>query len=533
MALNGSLHARSISAPIRTLVIGLDGCSWNVLEPLLETGELPNLSALREQGASGVLESTVPFYTGPAWASYATGCSPAAHGIYDFMMLRADGRLSVASQSDLRRPTYYRQLGAEGKRSVLINLPLDQDGCEGAVIVNSWLTDDEGRRIFPLGRRERYSRLLQAYRTFPAAVGDVQELCSLEQARFDLARELFLGEDWDHFFVLFSSTDWLGHALTGKFLRGDESAGAALLKLYRQIDRHIGWLVDHAGGAAIAVVSDHGQCEETAVLRVNSLLRTLGLVSVVSRDPQEQSPFFVDRRKRGRARITLPPAISRHRSSRFIRPLGASTKKLLARSLGVEVVASVPRLDRTTSRAFMPTDASFAVYVNDPDGSEVASIRQALREVKLSDDSSAIDGAWTVQELYGQSRDDGPLMFVAPANGVRLSAALKEPILHYPSRPGRGCHQRDGIVILAGAGTKATDLGRLSIYDIAPTLLWAMEAGVPRNLDGRVAFEAFEEAFAAVRQVNEVDSYAPDMAASAPDGESAEVTRRLKALGYI
>ena len=53
----------------RTLVIGLDGCSWNVLEPLLETGELPNLSALREQGASGVLESTVPFYTGPAWAS--------------------------------------------------------------------------------------------------------------------------------------------------------------------------------------------------------------------------------------------------------------------------------------------------------------------------------------------------------------------------------------------------------------------------------------------------------------------------------
>ncbi len=65
---------------MRTLAIGLDGCSWNVLDPLLETGELPTLARLRAEGAHGVLESTVPFYTGPAWASFATACSPAAHG---------------------------------------------------------------------------------------------------------------------------------------------------------------------------------------------------------------------------------------------------------------------------------------------------------------------------------------------------------------------------------------------------------------------------------------------------------------------
>ena len=75
---------------MRTIAIGLDGCSWNVLDPLLETGQLPNLAALRDRSAHGVLESTIPFFTGAAWASYATGCSPAAHGIYDFMMLRED-----------------------------------------------------------------------------------------------------------------------------------------------------------------------------------------------------------------------------------------------------------------------------------------------------------------------------------------------------------------------------------------------------------------------------------------------------------
>ena len=97
---------------------------------LLDSGELPNLSYLSEGATRGVLESTIPFHTGAAWASF-TGASPAAHGVYDFMMLRDDGRLSVATQRDLRRTTYYQQLGAQGRRSVLINLPLDQNGCEG------------------------------------------------------------------------------------------------------------------------------------------------------------------------------------------------------------------------------------------------------------------------------------------------------------------------------------------------------------------------------------------------------------------
>src|SRR5439155_24237791 len=169
----------------------------------------------------------------------------------------------------------YQQLGDEGRRSVLINLPLDQGGCPGAVIVNSWLTDDQARRILPVRRRERYQRLLASYRTFPQNPGDIEELRAIERARFDLARELFLAETWDHFFVLFSSTDWLGHSGTGSFLNGDPSARAAFLRLYRDIDGYIGWLVNHGSDALITLLSDHGQTEETAIFRVNTVLRGL------------------------------------------------------------------------------------------------------------------------------------------------------------------------------------------------------------------------------------------------------------------
>src|SRR6266516_6037885 len=196
---------------IRTVVVGLDGSSWNVLEPLLATGELPHLAALRERGAYGVLESTIPFYTGPAWASYATGASPAAHGVWDFLMLREDDTLTPARESDLRRATYYELLADESRPSVLVNLPLDQNGRDGIVVVNSWLTTDEQRRIFPLDRRERYAASLAGYRNYPTTfqaslVRHLEDLCSLEQARFDLVRELATREDWEHFFLLFSST---------------------------------------------------------------------------------------------------------------------------------------------------------------------------------------------------------------------------------------------------------------------------------------------------------------------------------------
>jgi predicted AlkP superfamily phosphohydrolase/phosphomutase len=525
-------YTREGSAIDRTLVIGLAGASWNVLDPLLETGELPNLARLRADGASGVLESTVPFYTVPAWASYATGCSPAAHGVHDFMLPRPDGGPEVATQHDLRRRAYYQQLGAEGRRSVLINLPLDHYGCENTVVVNSWMTEDEGRRILPFGRRSRYERLLQAYRAVPSSVESVDDLCELEQARFDLARELFLAEPWDHFFVLFSSSDWAGHGLTGRFLHGDQAAREQLCRLYRQLDRHVGWLVDHADGATVAVLSEHGQCEEVAVLRVNSLLRKLGLLAPQQTAGKESSTLGVG--PRGRRRLRLSPTVSRYRTNRVLRPMGLAAKTMIERGLNIDVIPAVPEVDHSRSSVFMPTDSSFGLYAVDVDGGHVQDARDALERYALPWGRPAFDGVWTLDELHGRpAGDDGPTLVFAPAPGVRPSAILKEPIVWMPGSPGKGCHQRDGIILFEGPGVGAQDLGHLSLYDVAPTLLWAMGSGVPRGIDGRVLLEAFDPAFSADRPVNEIEPWPFDDNIDSLDEESGEYTSRLKALGYL
>jgi predicted AlkP superfamily phosphohydrolase/phosphomutase len=519
--------------PRRTIAVGLDGCSWNVLDPLLETGRLPNLAALRETGTSAILESTIPFFTGPAWASIATGCSPGAHGIYDFMMLRPGNQIGVAQQSDLRRPTYYQQLGRDGQMSVMVNLPLDQHGCPGAIIVNSWLTDDPERIILPTDLRSRYGALLTSYKTFPDDPSNLDELCGIESARFELARELFVTEPWNHFFILFSSTDWLGHQGTGRFLAGDHAARAAFLKLYEQLDSYIGWMREQAPDAVVFVLSDHGQCEETHVLRVNAVLHELGLVQL--RDPKadRESPFFVDRRKKARKSIGIPNALGRYRTNRVVRPIALAAKRTFRRRLNIELTRASRLVDMASSAAFSPTDASFAVYVRDGSADEVERIRSALLAVKLRDGRSAIDDVWTPEELYGYPADSSaPTLLFSPALGVRPSTTIKGTVVSPPRVAQCGCHQRDGILIVAGPDVAAGSIGRASIYDVAPTLLWTMGAGVPRGVDGRVLTEVFDPEFGLDRPVVEVDPVELEgltAAASAND----EVESRLKALGYI
>ena len=67
----------------RLMILGLDGATWTVIDPLRKLGLMPNLDALLKRAAHGTLESVVPPMTSAAWSSLMTGCGPARHGIFD------------------------------------------------------------------------------------------------------------------------------------------------------------------------------------------------------------------------------------------------------------------------------------------------------------------------------------------------------------------------------------------------------------------------------------------------------------------
>lgn len=81
-------------------VIGLDGADWDLLDPMIAAGELPQLAALRSGGAWGRLRSDDPMLSPILWTSIATGKTADLHGVTWFMTDAPDGtKIPISSRS--------------------------------------------------------------------------------------------------------------------------------------------------------------------------------------------------------------------------------------------------------------------------------------------------------------------------------------------------------------------------------------------------------------------------------------------------
>jgi predicted AlkP superfamily phosphohydrolase/phosphomutase len=83
------------------LLVGIDGASPRVIEPLLAAGRLPNLAALARAGVWGPLRSRLPLASPRIWNTIATGKEPEKHGIRSFVR-REGEHLELLLSSDRR-----------------------------------------------------------------------------------------------------------------------------------------------------------------------------------------------------------------------------------------------------------------------------------------------------------------------------------------------------------------------------------------------------------------------------------------------
>lgn len=58
----------------RVLVIGWDGATWDMVDPLMAEGRLPNVARLVGRGSSARLESTKVPISSAAWVRFCTQC---------------------------------------------------------------------------------------------------------------------------------------------------------------------------------------------------------------------------------------------------------------------------------------------------------------------------------------------------------------------------------------------------------------------------------------------------------------------------
>lgn len=110
---------------MKVFVLGLDGATWDLLSPLAEKGELPNLARLMKQGASGTLNSVFPPLSPVAWTGVMTGKNSGKHGIFEFLEHGHDplkGR--VNSSRAIKADLVWEIAGRHGKMTVAGGVPM-------------------------------------------------------------------------------------------------------------------------------------------------------------------------------------------------------------------------------------------------------------------------------------------------------------------------------------------------------------------------------------------------------------------------
>jgi hypothetical protein len=95
----GGCRGNAPRAP-RVILIGMDGATLEIVDPLIAAGHLPTLASLAREGVSGPLRSLRPLLSPRIWATVATGKKTDKHGIEGFFKATGGGKGAFYYSSD-------------------------------------------------------------------------------------------------------------------------------------------------------------------------------------------------------------------------------------------------------------------------------------------------------------------------------------------------------------------------------------------------------------------------------------------------
>jgi predicted AlkP superfamily phosphohydrolase/phosphomutase len=546
----------------KVLLVGLDGATFDVIDPLLAAGRLPALAGLIARGARGNLASTVPPVTFPAWSTILTGRSPARHGLTDFTLLDvAARRLRFASARDRVGPTLPRLVSDAGGRVAAIGFPTTYppESLNGIVVSGF---DSPLPRGLASGAVAPPSALAEAEAACGRyLVSDVDETSkrgdwhrrALERLLFTadrraaLTSRLLAREPWDLFAVHFGEADTAGHHFWAIADPGSprhvprlaHRFGNALGLVYRALDAAVERLLRAAGpDVIVCVVSDHGMGGTSdRVVHLNRALADAGLCRL--RPPSATGRALRAARGIG---FALPGAAQ----SAIFRGLPSLPNRL-------EGAARFAPIDFERSVAWSEELPYFpSVRLNVPEGErdrvarEVAAALLALIDpvdglpvfTRVATRGEVAQGPFADRfpDLFGVPRRPGGYAYVFARTDPRRAAWFgrlgTEEHLGVKGRSMNGSHREEGIAVLAGPFVRSgCALTGANARDVTPTLLALAGLPLREGMDGRPWTEAFSDVARAVRvEPDPEDGDAPP--ASAADRD-AQVARRLRSLGYL
>lgn len=549
----------------RVLVVGLDGATLDLLEPWVDSGHLPNFARLIEEGSGGVLPSTIPPMTPPAWTTFLTGTTPGSHGIFDWTRRKPDSyELSPLSATNVATPTMWKYLSSRNRSSLVINVPMTYppDQIRGVMIAGMPAPHWDRSVVSPPELFEELEASVPTYELYPdpgeaysrqGVESFIQRLSRVAAARVDLWRKLHSTEDFDFEMVMFNGTDTAHHALwhlmDTEHPQHDPNAPIhhkeAIRNYYAEIDQYLGEFLDTAAGErrTVLVMSDHGGGPLKGLIHVNNWLLQQGLLQLKQSVPS--------RLRYAMYRMGFTPMAI---YDLLVRIGLGKLKKVVVRGRGRSLLTSLflsfNDVDWDSTIAYSTGNVG-QIYLNvkgrEPNGTvdpaDYERIRDDLRsrlEAWQHNGEPVVEGVFYPEELWsGENLGSAPDMLFLPKGleyfGFGEFEFGSNKVFEDLRRGISGTHRMNGIGIWWGAGiskssTEAPVDQRLQ--DLAPTIIHLLGEPVPTYMQGRVLVELLADH----REVDTVDfggEEASDAEITFTKEEEALIEERLRGLGYV
>jgi predicted AlkP superfamily phosphohydrolase/phosphomutase len=548
----------------RTLIIGLDGATFDLIHPWAKAGHLPTFAKLMTQGVHAPLRAWPNLSSAAAWSSIVTGYNPGQHSIFNFVdaLPQVGAKWHPSTAVDRKKDPFWRFLSTAGKYVGVMNVPITYpaDPINGFMLSGMDTPDihSPGFAHPPELRDELQDQGIDYVIDVPRLLflegGDPHQVPRPIQRMMDghsrTILHLMKTRPWDTLMAVLVVTDRVQHfCWPAEGISFDKPDWTPILSIYRQIDSFLSKVLELIdGNTTVLIISDHGFGPLFLARRcLNQLFAQLGLLGYRSGATRLTNKLLERVLVYGRKMI--PFSLQKSLANTF--------SGLHHRAIHEHELSSI---DWSLTKVFYsPHMGTLTINLKDrePEGIVLAKdydpLRDQIRDILLNI-KDPVSGRQLIKAVH--RREDifhGPYLEKAPdlviewnSEGVQKSISYsvgKEPVIIQPPKRvdagerWTGDHRPYGIFIAYGPDIKrGSTVSNANLYDIAPTILYLQDHPIPKDVDGRVLTDIFTEDHLNRHPIQY--SEPPDMqwkvsTAELDAEETSKIEERLRGLGYI
>lgn len=509
----------------KVIIIGIDGASFNVIQPLVKKNELPTFKKLMDGGSWGELESSIPPVSCPAWPSFITGKNPKNHGVYDWFGYNKDYSKHIFNSTHIRGKRYWDYLNEVGLICGVINIPYSYppQKIKGFMISGIFGSED---RDFTYPRNLKRELIRNGYKIEPNVhfISDtkfIKEQVSMLKLRTETTLSLMKNKRWDVLTVIYRASEHVQH----RFWRKNKIG--FIYQIYKTLDKILDKILNEAGEKTnIIIMSDHGfGYIPKHIVHFNTWLVKEKYLTLEKYTKIPVQKIHIILHKFGLEHF-----------KEFVKKKVLSTLDIASRGVIWHKTKAWIRISGDHGFIFINRKRRFE-HGNIEDRNYTKIREKLIKKIQKirnpKNNEKVIEKIWKKEELYGESELAPDIIFRTKPQYQGWETLGRDVFLEIPEYARIATHAPKGIFIAFGPNFKKKKLENISIIDLAPTIL-AIYGIKSEDMNGHV-LDIIKKEIGIKKKPKVSMREGKEMreAEVFDEKDKEKIMERLRALGYI